>query len=304
LSDPFTIGSTEDLALERTKPLSDFYVLSPCVWREDSTYHLLVRAVNRSKIASEKVARIYHGVGKTPTHFAMDQEPAIAPGPEASDRDGCEDPTVVTVDGIYYVFYSGWNQAQQRGELLLAAGPSIHRLEKQGPLFANPAQFRNAKEATVVRAADRSWRLFFEFAGDDRSQIGVASAQAINGPWKFEDQSIHARTDSWDNWHLSPGPISMQDSQRPVMLYNGADRDARWRIGWVAFDSGFTRVVARSQDPLITPPPKEEPEDTDIAFAASALDDSGGVALYYTVADRRLMRSVLNRSAGTLIGGE
>lgn len=298
MSEPFTVGSTEDLELERTAPLSEFYLLSPYVWREDSTYHLLVRAVNRSEIASEKVARVYHGIGSTPTHFSIDSEPAIAPGPEAFDRDGCEDPTAISVDGVYYVFYSGWNQAQQKGELLLAAGPNIRRLEKRGPVFANPAQFRNAKEATVVCAADRTWRLFFEFAGDDRSQIGVASAQTITGPWKLEAQLLNARVGSWDSWHLSPGPISMHDPQRPIMLYNGADRDARWRIGWAEFDSNFTQVTERGQHPLITPPQKAEPDDTDIAFAASASDESGYVALYYTVADRRLMRSVLNRSVG------
>lgn len=26
------------------------------------------------------------------------------------------------------------------------------------------------------------------------------------------------------------------------MFYNGATRDARWRIGWIAFDAEYTKV--------------------------------------------------------------
>jgi predicted GH43/DUF377 family glycosyl hydrolase len=77
------------------------------------------------------------------------------------------------------------------------------------------------------------------------------------------------------------------------MFYNGADRDARWRIGWAEFDSCFTKTVRRCEEPLITPPPEpKNPEDTDIAFAASTIEDGKTIRLYYTIADR-LIRCAL-----------
>ncbi len=57
----FTVERVTPVDLERTSPLSGMFVLSPCVWREDDTYKLLVRAVNPSEDASQKVARIYYG---------------------------------------------------------------------------------------------------------------------------------------------------------------------------------------------------------------------------------------------------
>ncbi len=269
----FSIIRTDELNFERSYPLSEFYILSPCVWREAGRCHILLRAVNRSDNPVLKVARIYHGSGTSGTEFVMDKEPVIAPGPEDDDRDGCEDPTLATEDGSYYVFYSGWHEDKRIGQLLVASGPDIHSLKKRGRVFADDAGLNNAKEATIVQAGDGSWRLFFEYAEDGKSKVGVAAAGALEGPWSFQEPLFQARPDSWDNWHLSTGPVSVVDPLAPVMFYNGATRDAHWRIGWIEFDKNFTRVTDRCHDPVITPPPsKREPEDTDIAFAASAVE--------------------------------
>ena len=289
----FGIQRTDELAFERTYPLSEFYMLSPCVWNEGATYHILLRAVNRSPVAAEKVARIYYGVGKSALRFVMDDQPVIAPGPGDDDLDGCEDPTLATQDGCYHVYYSGWNQELLTSHLLLATGDDIHRLQKRGRVFTGSARFRNAKEATIVPAADGSWRLFFEFAENDASKIGVASASSLDGPWTFGEPPFCARPNAWDSWHLSTGPVMVVGS-RPIMFYNGANRDAQWRIGWIEFDEDFRAVTARCRGPLITPPEQRaDAEDTDIAFAASAVDEDGAIGLYYSIADRVVLRSLL-----------
>ena len=79
---------------------------------------------------------------------------------------------------------------------------------------------------------------------------------------------------------------------QPVMFYNGATHDARWRIGWVAFDPMYSKIVDRCIEPLVVPPPAEDRSSTDIAFAASALvDDERRLTLYYSLEDRRLARA-------------
>jgi beta-1,2-mannobiose phosphorylase / 1,2-beta-oligomannan phosphorylase len=103
------------------------------------------------------------------------------------------------------------------------------------------------------------------------------------------------REDSWDNWHLSTGPTLMTDTGHSIMFYNGATQDARWRIGWIAFDRDCTRVIDRCIQPLITPPPVMDRTATDIAFAASVIEQDG-VWLYYSLEDRRLARARLRRS--------
>ena len=100
------------------------------------------------------------------------------------------------------------------------------------------------------------------------------------------------RPKSWDNWHLSTGPIVALPGRNPVMFYNGATHDARWRIGWVTFDPTYSKVVDRCIEPLVMPPPAEDRAAPDIAFAASALvDDDRGLTLYYSLEDRRLARA-------------
>jgi predicted GH43/DUF377 family glycosyl hydrolase len=79
------------------------------------------------------------------------------------------------------------------------------------------------------------------------------------------------------------------------MFYNGATRAAEWRIGWVVFDREFTRVVARCVAPIVLPGQRRFAEDTDIAFAASAVTEDGRIHLYYSIADRHVMRATVRR---------
>ena len=267
------------------------------MWKEGGAYHLLMRVVNRSSIPSKKVARIHYGRGLSAIEFALDAEPTIAPGPDADDHDGCEDPTLTKQDSQYHVYYTGWNQERSVDHLLLAAGRDIHKLEKRGRVFEDSARFKNPKEATIVRTADSGWRLFFEFAEDNRSKIGVASAHDLAGPWNFEEPLFQARSKAWDSWHLSTGPVVTADPARRVMFYNASDRDAHWRIGWIEFDANFEKVTARCDEPTITPPAHpREPEDTDIAFVASAVEEADHIGLYYSIADRWLVRARIRRS--------
>ncbi|HVA28996.1 MAG TPA: hypothetical protein VNF68_12505, partial [Candidatus Baltobacteraceae bacterium] len=157
--------------------LAAMYKLSPFVWREDDHFELLLRVVNHSDIPSEKVARIHHGSSLDGVRFSLDETPVIAAGPDVPNSDdsgGCEDPTVACVDGVYYVYYTGWNEHLKRGELLLAVGTEPSALQKRGIAVGSTARTANPKEATIVQVLDGSWRLFFEYARENTSKIGIA----------------------------------------------------------------------------------------------------------------------------------
>jgi predicted GH43/DUF377 family glycosyl hydrolase len=84
---------------------------------------------------------------------------------------------------------------------------------------------------------------------------------------------------------------------RPVMFYNGATQDARWRIGWIAFDRDYTKVIDRCIEPLIVPPPPNERSGVDIAFAASVIERDGMAHLYFSLGDKVLRRAKIRRSS-------
>lgn len=288
----------DEMTFTCSDELAGMYKLSPFVWQENDRFELMLRVVNRSDDPSRKVARIHHGSSADGLHFSLDDAPVIAPGPDSPssyDSGGCEDPTLAVVDGIYYVYYSGWNERRKRGELLLAAGPDIRHLDKRGIALESSERAANPKEATIVQVPDGTWRLFFEYAHENKSKIGLARSSNVAGPWEVLPPMFDARPEAWDSWHLSTGPILSADSEFPVMFYNGATANAQWRIGWVVFDAAYTRVVARSALPIVLPHPKRNVDDSDIAFAASAIEIDGTVHVYYSVADQYVTRAIIRR---------
>ncbi len=287
----------EALILDAAPPLADHDLMSPFVWREPSgELAIMVRAVPKAGSQEGNTGQIYYGVSADGVTFKMDDSPVISPGPGPLDIGGCEDPTVVIENGEYVIYYTGVDATRSAGQMLYACGPDARHLEKRGIALASSNTEGNTKEATVEQTVDGHWRLFYEYAENNASAVGLALGDGVAGPWTEQPPPFKPRTDSWDNWHLSTGPLLTRDEDMPVMFYNGATNDARWRIGWVAFNRDCTEVVDRCIEPLITPPPPSERTGVDIAFAASVIEQEDKVYLYYSLGDKMLFRSLLKQS--------
>jgi predicted GH43/DUF377 family glycosyl hydrolase len=267
-------------------------LMSPYVWEQQGRKQLLVRVLKNPLAQSDPTGEIYSGTSEDGLHFVMHPHPAITPGPEAIDAGGVEDPTVVIARaGELLVFFTGVEAQRTQGSLLVAKGPDLDHLHKERVLLKAPDGAGNIKEATVAQGADGRWRLFYEYAKDNASRIGMAISDDPLGPWQSIADPFTVRARGWDNWHLSTGPIVARPGQPPVMFYNGATADARWRIGWIAFDETYSHVVDRCVEPLVVPPPPQQRAGTDIAFAASCLDDGATILLYFSLGDRVLRRA-------------
>ncbi|WP_420605367.1 hypothetical protein [Novosphingopyxis sp.] len=290
--------SAEPLTMHRTNRLANMYVLSPYVWRDGDAFHIFVRAVPRRDDEPRlKMAEIWHGVSTDGHHFDMDVAPTIFPGPDLVDLDGCEDPTVHVEGGTVRVWYTGYNQQQQTGRLLLARGPDCSRIAKAGLAIDSTPDFTNPKEAAIAAISDCRWRMYFEYVHKDASLIGQAETDDLDGIWRdIAASPIVPRADSWDCWHLSPGPIVGEGKRRPTMFYNGATRDAKWRIGWATFDRHLTQLTDRCEEPLIAPDKPLTGGATDIAFVASAIEHDDAVLLYYSQSDRDLRVATVRRT--------
>jgi predicted GH43/DUF377 family glycosyl hydrolase len=285
-----------DIARKPDGLLAGHDLMSPYVWEADGRTCLLVRVLPNPLGPDDATGVIYSGYSEDGVAFTIDQQPAIEPGPDYKDAGGVEDPTVVLgKEPHLMIFYTGVDGKREQGCLCLATGPDLTHLTKVEVLLEAPEGEGNIKEATVVQGADGRWRLFYEYARDNASRIGLAVADGPAGPWTVVDDPFTVRDKLWDNWHLSTGPILDRPGQPPVMFYNGATADARWRIGWIAFDENYARVVDRCIEPLLVPPPPKERAGTDIAFAASCLDHAPDILLYYSLEDRLLRRAVVRQ---------
>lgn len=290
----YAVERIDTIELAEGSPYDGMDLMSPFVWREANEYRMLVRAVPNPLLPTSPTGIIGYGHSGDGTLFFMDDRPAITPGgnPEADDSGGCEDPTVlIDGSGRYLVYYTGVDAARRQGAMLVAEGTSFTALTKRALMLKAPPGEGNIKEATIAQIAPGDWRLFYEYAANDASRIGMAGGPSPDGPWTVLPDPFTIRDDSWDDWHLSTGPIVVIEGQDPVMFYNGATHDARWRIGWISFDRAFGHVTGRGIEPLILPPPAVDRTATDIAFAASAVVEEGGIHLYYSLEDRMLRRA-------------
>jgi len=295
----YAVEALDSVTIAAGSPLDGMDLMSPFVWREGGRYRMLVRGVPAPLGPTDPTGLIASGWSDDGLSFTLDPALAIAPDadPAAPDAGGCEDPTVlVTAEGQYVVYYTGVDARRTQGVMIAATGPSLDRLTKRRVVLAAPAGEGNIKEATFARTAAGEWRLFYEYAAaEDRgvgaSRVGLARADSLDGGWTALDDPFPVRGDSWDNWHLSTGPICQMPGADPVMLYNGATLDARWRIGWISFSPDFDRVTGRGLEPVILPPPPEDRSKTDIAFAAATIVEDGMISLYFSLEDRILRRA-------------
>lgn len=293
----FNVEAIEEVKVSGVKLLHKCDLMSPYAWDDGGgKIAIMIRAVPTPSSHAKNTGSIYYGTSRDGLHFRMHKKPVIAPGPGPGDVGGCEDPTVFKWRGRYYVYYTGVEQTRTSGQLLYASGSDITKLEKTGVARASSKTEGNTKEATVGRTADGHWRLFYEYARNGASRVGLALGDGVAGPWFEKPAPFLPRRRKWDSWHLSTGPLLADDPNMPVMFYNGATRDARWRIGWIAFNRDCTKVVERCIEPLIVPPPPSERMDVDIAFAASVVERRGRIHLYYSLADKRLFRAEIRRS--------
>jgi beta-1,2-mannobiose phosphorylase / 1,2-beta-oligomannan phosphorylase len=284
------IKVTEDVQLrfEASPHLAAMYHLSPYIWRDKGGYSMLLRVVNRSDVAAEKVARIHFGTSDDGLRFSIEENPVLAPGPAPEDVDGCEDPTVEELDGTYYVYYTGWNQKRKEASLLFAVGRNARELNKCGLALSSNEKHRNPKEATVHHAST-GWRLFFEYSRDNRSYIGLAAGTGVDGPWTVLPDPFGLRPQGWDRGMLSPGPL-VRVGDGIMMFYNGTTDDDHWKIGWIVFDDELA-VRERCEQPILHGS-KPEPGARDMAFANSAVViDRSKIWLYYSVADMQVRRA-------------
>jgi predicted GH43/DUF377 family glycosyl hydrolase len=291
----YAVEQLDEVEINADSPLAGMDLMSPYVWQEGGAYRMLLRGVPRPWAPDKPTGVIAAARCEDGLHFTVEPQLAIVPDedPSAADAAGCEDPTVVVeADGTYTVFYTGVDR-QGQGSLLVASGEALDRLVKREVAIKARKGYGNIKEATLVQTSDGHWRLFYEYAHNNASRIGLARQRERGGPWRLMPAPFTIREDSWDNWHLSTGPIVQLPGFDPVMFYNGATADARWRIGWISFDEDFTRVTGRGLEPVLLPPPAVDRAAADIAFAASTIVEGDLIALSYSLEVAKLRRAMI-----------
>lgn len=282
-------------------------VMSMAVIRTNDYYQTLLRQVQRQDNQPVPISVLAFCQSRNGVDFERSGKIALQPQQfeGSEDRLAVEDPTIVELDGVKYVFHTAV-KPKDGGQGVIAAtrvvsGAELTDLNSKRQIVLDPREIGKAlgrtidmvKEPEFFRMKDGSWRTFYEFADGHTSRIGMAWSENLTGPYKDHQLLMDTRGEGWDCQHVSPGPIMMTSRGDVLMLYNGQgpksaeNQTPQWAIGTAIIDAATGGVVegSRSDKPIIVPPDEIGPGSQLIAFANSIIPTEQ--KLYYTVADKR-----------------
>lgn len=231
------------------------------------------------------------------------------------DQLAVEDPTIVKVDNVYYVFHTAV-RSKSGGEgvetaIQLATGKSLKELGNKTLILTPKDAARSlreekgdmVKEPEFFQQKDGKWLMIYEFANGQTSRIAVATGQKLEGPYTDHRILFDPREGKWDSQHTSPGPIITTPQGDLCIFYNGrgprndVDQTPTWAIGYAIIDGSTGEIKVRADKPIIIPPINIEvgPGGQLIAFANSIVEGNNEKTqtLFYTLADQHSARADL-----------
>jgi predicted GH43/DUF377 family glycosyl hydrolase len=236
------------------------YVLNSAAIRLDGKVYILYRAFGDDEVSRIGLVWSKDGVG---IDGRLDQ-PIFEPADE-TERDGCEDPRVVVIDGRMWMLYTAWDH--EVAQIALASidvgdflAGRFDKWERHGlgfPGLSNkdavlyPEKF-NGKYALYHRLDPNMWITYM----DD-----------LTCPWPREGQQIiiSPRTGMmWDGVKIGAGAQPIKTTHGWLNVYHGVDFERSYRLGvmFTPLDDP-AKVIYRSPNPVLEPETGYELGDTD-----------------------------------------
>jgi predicted GH43/DUF377 family glycosyl hydrolase len=295
-------------AIEKNPEISA--AMSMAVINMKGYYDALYRQVSKPKqgeIIPESV--IAFASSDNGVDFARSGIVPLKPTAEVNsiDRLAVEDPTIVKLDGKYYVFHSAVspkvNGTGVEVAIQVVEGDSLGHLGTDKRIILTPKDVKNSfgegvdmvKEPEFYFGKDGLWHMIYEYAVNGHSEIATAKSPTLTGRYVDNHALFERRSGKWDSEHISPGPLLFTSQGDILMFYNGRgdksseDKTPTWSIGYVIVDGKTGAISNRADSPIIRPPNEIGPGNQLISFANSITteEDKKTNRLYYTVADTR-----------------
>ena len=116
--------------------------------------------------------------------------------------------------------------------------------------------------------------------------------------WTYVDKAVLSpRHGSFDSRLVEPGPPPLITSQGILLIYNSADNNLRYSIGYSLFNPhNPTQLIRRSPYPILEPTEDLEREGqvADVVFTEGLVAFHGRWFLYYGMADSRIGVALLD----------
>jgi len=288
---------------------------------------VIYRAEDKAgKAIGKRTSRLGYAESEDGISFKRRKEPVLYPAEDSQKAmewpGGCEDPRVaVTIDGLYVIFYTQWNQDKAR--IGVATSKDLLKWEKHGPVFkkAYNGKFNEiwSKSGSIVTKLENKKQVIAKINGKywlyfGESNVNVATSTDLINWTPVVDKNenlvnlISPRKGYFDSNLTECGPPAIVTDKGIVLLYNGKndkgeDGDKRFTpnsycAGQVLLDKNDpTKVLARMDVPFFRP---MEPFEKSGQYVAGTVFIEGMVyfkekwLLYYGCADSRVGMAVFD----------
>lgn len=250
---------------------SSFGLFNPAAIQANGKTVLLFRAQDRNQ-----TSRIGYAESTDGLHFAVRPDPVLSPEAPYEKDGGVEDPRVVSINGRYFLTYTGYNRGAHRpsggrgarfddvAQLCLATSTDLIHWQRQGvilPAYQGTWNTQWTKSGAIVpEKIDGKWWMYYlgtrkDPDGQPRDYMGLAFSDDLRHWSDATDQPVlPRRPGAFDSRVMEPGPPPLLTDAGILLLYNGANEHLVYGPGWVLFDRRDPRrVLARADKPFAVP---------------------------------------------------
>ncbi len=263
-------------------------VFNPAVIMRDGRFVMLYRAQDQKGTSRLGYAESGDGV-----HFTRRGQPVLSPEAEYEKDGGVEDPRLVSIDGQFWLTYTGYNKKD--AQLCVASSTDLIHWSRKGvimPAYKGRWNVNWTKSGAMLdrKINGKYWMYFMADAKGRPNQMGVASSDDLVHWTEALDQPIApTRAGMFDSKVAEPGPPPVLTRAGILLIYNGADDNLVYRTGWLLLDkTDPTKVLARSERPLLQPdlPWEKAGQVPNVIFVEGLVQQPGRWLLYYGGADK------------------
>ena len=256
-AEDFPVGPFEDYPgnpiLIPSKGFQSRAVYNPTVIKEEGRFWMLYRAETEDGLTG----RIGITQSSDGFNFIPHPGPVLSPN-EDFDRGGCEDPRVVKVGDIHFLFYVGNSRKYHVSNICLATSKDLLHWKKHGPVLETRQGTWDSGQlkagVIVPEKIDGSYLMYF--MGEARpwvSAIGIACSDDLYH-WEepLHQPILLPRDGFFDSQGIEPGPNPIITDEGILLIYNGWGEDCIYKTGGVLLSKeNPTNVLKRTDEPIL-----------------------------------------------------
>jgi predicted GH43/DUF377 family glycosyl hydrolase len=242
--------------LSANKALGEIHVCNPSVIEVGDRLAMLYR-VNAKGNKGSRIQLAFSDDGRTFIPFASNP---VLVSDSPFDKNGCEDPRVIVVDGTYYMTYVGnIGGGNSLGQCLATSTDLIH-WDKKGVVLTPVADGwdKGLVKAAVIVPEKIGGKYIMYFIGQKspwHTSLGMAiSDDLLHWTQPLDHAIMTARPDHYDSVGVEPGATPIMLPEGILLIYNGWNNALLHRTGWVLFSKDDpTKILKRCETPFIEP---------------------------------------------------